>query len=443
MSYTDKQKVAYYKRLYQQSRSRPSYTKKRNFSRKKTTTRGRYVNRRPRKNTGVGIGSSIKSIGNTISQITGSSIPRTIGDIVGNGIQYFTGRGAYEVKENIFLKNGNPDMPPIVNSDNGGGVIVRRSEYLCDIITSDTAGAFNIQSFFINPGLAESFQWLSQIAPNFEEYVPEGIYYEFKSTSSDALNSTNTALGTVIMAAEYNSILPNFTSKQAMENYEGGISCKPSCSMRYFVECARNRTVLSDLYTRSGSVPPGTDQRFYDLANFQIATYGMQGTSVNVGELWVTYQFSLRKPKLSSIFGNSIFFTQALFTGIDNSNPLGTAITYSQGTTWPFLSNTNTVLALQSYGVPLSFYFNVTWSGSSSVSVLMPTLTFSDGITATLIAAIGNTVSIGTCSKSYYLQIDANTLTTITFSTASIALPTGSPVCLLYMVQIPSSFVPI
>lgn len=38
--------------------------------------------------------------------------------------------------------------------------------------------------------------------------------YEYKSTSGDAISSTNNALGTVVMSAEYNVVSPPFSTKQ-------------------------------------------------------------------------------------------------------------------------------------------------------------------------------------------------------------------------------------
>jgi hypothetical protein len=56
--------------------------------------------------------------------------------------------------------------------------------------------------------------------------------------SADALNSTNTALGQVILSVQYDAANPPFTNKQAQEAYDGSISIKPSSSVLFGVECA-------------------------------------------------------------------------------------------------------------------------------------------------------------------------------------------------------------
>jgi len=200
----------------------------------------------------------------------------------------------------------------------GGGrtQVVTHREYLCDIYTSPTANTFQIQRFGINPGDAKTFPWLAQLACNYEEYRMCGLVFEFKTMSADALNSTNTALGSVIMATEYNSLLPTFASKYAMENYEFAQSCKPSSNMAHAVECSRGGAPMSELYVRgpSGQNASG-DIRMYDLGAFQIATTGMQGTSVNIGELWVSYCCELIKPKLCASLGDAIASAHYFGTG--------------------------------------------------------------------------------------------------------------------------------
>lgn len=66
--------------------------------------------------------------------------------------------------------------------------------------------------------------------------------------------------------------------------------------MIHAIECERSQTTLSEQYIRFGAVPAGADPRFYDLGRFSIATVGMQAASVNIGELWVSYDIEFLKP---------------------------------------------------------------------------------------------------------------------------------------------------
>ena len=233
--------------------------------------------------------------------------------------KYLTGFGDYAMPAILPQKNTLMDAitangPPALYSTTARSLVVRHREFIGDVITGPDSG-FNITNFSINPGLYETFPWMSTIAQNFEQYRVNGMVFEFKSTSADALNSTNTALGTVIMATEYNSDSPAFTTKQQMENHEFANSAKQSCSILHPIECARNLTTISELYTRTGDVPSGQDLRLYDLGRFGIATVGQQGANVNIGELWVTYEIELLKPQLPDGVN---------FLGVDRFNCSGT-----------------------------------------------------------------------------------------------------------------------
>ena len=219
-----------------------------------------------------------------------------IGRLFGSG-DYVQG----PIPSNNVFYNGK-ELPNFAAKGGYANVICHR-EYIKDITSSSVAGNFQLESFDVNPGLPTTFPWLAVVAQCYEEYKIHGMVFEFKSTSADALNSTNTALGTVIMATSYNAAAPDFISKQQMENYEFASSARPSVSQMHGLECAADQTPIVQRIVRSGSVPSGQDQRWFDLANFQIASVGMQGTSVNIGELWCTYCIEFLKPKLPLTVG--------------------------------------------------------------------------------------------------------------------------------------------
>jgi len=200
-------------------------------------------------------------------------------------------------KENSLMSSLMVNGPPSLQSTRARSFTFRHREYLADVITGATS-AFSINSYPLNPGMPDTFPWLSTIAQNFEQYRIRGMVFEFKSTSADALNSTNTALGSVIMATDYNADSDTFESKAQMENHEFASSARQSCSMLHAIECKPSQTSISELYIRNETPPTGQDLRLYDLGRFSIATVGQQGASVNIGELWVTYEVELFKPMI-------------------------------------------------------------------------------------------------------------------------------------------------
>lgn len=239
---------------------------------------------------GGGLGSAFGPVGTGIGSFLGGKL--------GHLIETVTGFGDYKVDQNSILTGG-MSPPQVVNSINNGGFIIRHREYLGDILGTI---AFTNQSFLIQPGLNVSFPWLSQIANSFEQYRLRGVLFEFNSTSSDAVLSTATssALGSVIMMTDYDVADDPPTSKRQMLNAEFSCSTKPSKSAIHPIECKKQLSAQSILYTRSvEAVPVGFDQRLYDFGRFNIATEGMQANGGSVGELWITYEIELLKPQYS------------------------------------------------------------------------------------------------------------------------------------------------
>lgn len=366
-----------------------------------------------------------------------------LGGMIGKGLgslgASILGLGDYKINKNIFL---NGRLPEFKNRSEGGGTVIRFQEYLGDIISSSVAGQFNIQEFDINPALSQTFPWLSQIAMNYEQYSFEGLVFCFKSTSADSLNSTNTALGTVIMATNYDSSDPAFASKGEMMNYEFSSSCKPSETCLHMIECAPKQSVLSELYTRPGTVPSGDDQRMYDLGKFQIATTGLQGTSVSIGELHVTYQVRLLKPKLFVSIGEEINFYHATNANYSSASPLGTANTiaaYSGNNLSVTVAPTTITFPLQNVVQNYRIEFN--WIGSvASAGVAYPVFTVTNGtlddnLGAPQAALAGSTIMMYAIS----LKTTGNsTVPVLTLSGAGV-FPTGTQVLNINICQQPNS----
>jgi len=242
-------------------------------------------------------------LGTAIGGAAYGPVGAAVGGVVGSGVQslirHVTGFGDYEVSQNFFTTN--QDAVPDFSNDARCTIVTHR-EYIMDVVTGPisvgTSTNFNLNTFAINPGLNTTFPWLNQIAANYEEYVVQGMLFEFKTNSATAVSSTNTALGTVILATQYNSLAPDFVNKQQMENYDFAQSAVPSESILHAIECDPKKTVTGGkFYVRAPLDAPG-DVRLYDIGKFSIATQGMQRTNTTLGELWVTYKICFLKPRL-------------------------------------------------------------------------------------------------------------------------------------------------
>jgi hypothetical protein len=207
------------------------------------------------------------------------------------------GLGAYSVKSNSLFSDSS--QVPVMHSANET-IRVTHREYIGDVFSSGAAGAFQVVTYPLQPGVRTVFPWLSRLAASFQEYSVLGFVAMFKSNSGEALNSTNTALGSVVMTASYNPAQPPFNSKTDMLNSMWAVEGKPSSNLMLPIECDPSQNPRGIHFIRTGAVTAERDS--YDLCDIHVATVGCQGTNVNLGQLWFSYDIELRKP--SAFVGN-------------------------------------------------------------------------------------------------------------------------------------------
>jgi len=381
----------------------------------------------------------------------GGLIGSKLGELAGGSLQGLlaavTGLGDYQVKENVFLDGRLPEM---INMPAGGGTVIRFQEYLGDVTTSPTIGEFDIQSYEINAANPETFPFLSQIAANYEQYCFEGIIFQYKSTSADALNSTNTALGSVMMATQYDSLDPVFDSKLDMLNYEFSSSCKPSEDVLHMVECAPRQTSVSELYTLyNQGVPSNADPRLYNLGRFSIATIGFQAANVRVGQLHVTYQVRLLKPKLFVSLGKtSLFSLHTLGNGtapvFSNTEPLGISSSIPDAN---IKSNTSEVIieptkiTLPASSAKLAYRIEAYWYGTVAVAITMPTVSIITNGTVSSLQGVGATLTSNSCMLMIGVQTGGNDqVCAVDFSISGVALPAGNQQVIVRVMQVDPTF---
>lgn len=304
---------------------------------------------------------------------------------IGAALGTLLGSGAYRMNtlanSLVQSESGLSVQVPYMHSNNDTFKL-RHREYLRDISSTTD---FTLASYPINPGVASSFPWLSSIALNFTEYRFTGLAYEFKSTSADALNSTNTALGTVIMAPKYNLEAAEFVSKMEMEAQMGAVSCKPAQSMVCLVECAPSENVFAKQFVRTGEEIQAS--LLYDLGEMTLATVGSQASAV-IGELWVTYEIELSKPKFGAgaLLQNGLWYNSWTPTSDSNITPIGTALDRTvvhdnfpgQGVTIPADGSGDRVIYLPPHIVG-AYLLVIEWDGLG-VGFVAPSHTLSSGL---------------------------------------------------------------
>lgn len=281
------------------------------------------------------------------------------GSTAGELISKITGWGDYTVSQNSILKTPmKMGLSAAQFSQSSRGVEISHREFLGDISGSDP---FRIKSLNINPGLSESFPWLSRVAANYEQYEFLGLVYEFRPTSG-SIAGASPALGVVVFATNYDSLDTTFTSKQQMESYQFATSVVPCEGMSHPVECDPADMIMKNHYVRTQAAPAGSDQRMYDWGKFQYATKGMQSEYV-CGELWVTYHVRLIFPRIDPNVSTEIVHLSSSTESATTAAPFQGAIAVSDPYGW--ISGPTPVLSYDNTGItffnPGRYHIAASW----------------------------------------------------------------------------------
>jgi hypothetical protein len=365
----------------------------------------------------------LSALGSAAGGYLGGPVGAILGKGAGDLISKITGFGAYKVNRNTLL-TGNT-VPSFRGS--GDGVEICHREFVANV---KSVTGFAVGDFHINPGLAQTFPFLSQIAAYFEEYDMMGLVFEYRPSSGSAVSGTNPAMGVVVYATDYNALAPNFISKQQMESYEYSCSCVPFESMLHPVECAPRNNALDTLYIRTSNTGTSTaDLRLYDMGKFQVAATGQQASGNDIGELWVTYHVKLKKPRIDPVANARVDHIQSSAYGSGTAaDPLGTiggiltsgsslnAVSNITSNSFVIATPGNYMIVERVYSSGADMSTSATLSFGSNISALpvqVDSTSFDDNdVSSVLNPSTGaNAISILTCSVNAYDTGSDNTIT--------------------------------
>lgn len=206
----------------------------------------------------------------------------------------WTGLGDYDIQYNSLI-TGRGGMNNLHVSSQGRGTTIRYREYLGDIAVHPTVvGQFNVRKFEVNPANVLTFPWLAAIAVQYDQYIPQGIIFEFRTTTTDA--TTNSAIGSVICSTQYDVDEVDPSSKGGMLNTAYSSEAKMSEDLVHGVECEPTELANNLYYTRIVGAAQRGDIADYDLCNTYFATQGgslLAGTII--GSVYVHYEFTFLK----------------------------------------------------------------------------------------------------------------------------------------------------
>jgi len=310
----------------------------------------------------------------------GRQVGKLAGNLIGLGIDKIWGSGDYVVSGSTPASNtllSSPYGVPAMHSTTDSYRVFKR-EYIADVSTQ-TGLVVNV--YPINPGLASLFPWLSGIASVFQEYTIHGMAFEYKSTCANAVASTNSAMGSVIMGVVYDSDEPPPSTKSGLLNLSWANDARPSENFLTFVECDKSQSPFETLYIRTGNLSSNnTDYNTHDFGRLVLASVGAQ-TSFSCGELWVTYDIELKKPIPASVAqGNTQYVPNFHFNSLySNARPLtgaGAVSVRNNGLSAQVFANAASQDTILLPNPSNGFYeLSISWDNSGSVSVTYPSVT--------------------------------------------------------------------
>jgi hypothetical protein len=179
-----------------------------------------------------------------------------------------------------------------------GSSRVTHEEYIRDITTS-ASGAYKLDRLQINPGILDSFPWLSQIAANYESYRFAKLEFKFKTSMP------TTASGFVMYTPDSDPTEQSPTEKKIQLQMEHTKRCPVWNDMSLPIPVSRFLDRYKEYYVRDGPVNNQgvVDLKLYDACSLYISTEqvtlpGVFNTPVDIGELWVSYVVDLLHPQL-------------------------------------------------------------------------------------------------------------------------------------------------
>lgn len=199
----------------------------------------------------------------------------------------------------------------------GTDIMIHNREMVAQLTSTGTS--FHLMyNVTINPGIFQSFPWMSPIANQYE-------YYEFTKLNYSFVPSVPTsASGNVYLAVDYDVADAPPISAMIMSSWQGTVSGNVWSPLNYSVrkeELARFRT---ERYVwDAATVPSGTDPRTYHFGHVYAAAEGVSAGVI--GTIWVDYSVKLSVPELDLSNSSSSAQLQCNCTAADKANPYGSS----------------------------------------------------------------------------------------------------------------------
>jgi len=357
------------------------------------------------------------------------SVGAAAGSGLGAAVSKWLGQGDYSVRSNTLVTSLKPDGSIPAMHRNDQTITVRHKEFVGELRGNTTFTT--AYRYPLNPGLATTFPWLHTIASQYSEYRIKGLVFHFVPTSGQSVASANTALGSVMFQTSYRATEDAPTSKLEMMNEYWASEGRPCDEICHPIECDPKENPFNIQYVRTGTLSPSENILMYDLGVTTVAVTGQQANGNVLGDIWMSYEIELKKPRLTGLNTEATRSIQQFTnSGVSQASPLGAIELKSTIDGVVATSNSLT------FPANLSGEYILAWAYTSAASIAGMSLTYSGGVSniVTTVTAVGSSSGILTT----VLRLDPSAASsTLTFNVATL---TGTPTTALRISEYNSGF---
>lgn len=224
---------------------------------------------------------------------SGSRIGGSLANTAFGKISRIVGHGDYHVENttvtNSLMKSGN------VRSSFGNisNTRVRHREYIGDLVA--TKSSYEVHSFPVQPGSAQTFPVLSQLASVYTKYKMHGLVVELESQVSEFVALPS--MGKIAVTFDPNQGSAPPVGMAPLLNMCNAVESKPSRNLIYPIECDPKSLPYNEYFIRVGDTPyqAGVAE---DMGVIYVATNGLPSSyftdgPITLAAIWVTYDVEL------------------------------------------------------------------------------------------------------------------------------------------------------
>lgn len=190
---------------------------------------------------------------------------------------------------------------PVINSSQNTSRVVHR-ELIANIVGSAT---FSVPfSFPLNPGMSQTFPWLSVIAQQWEQYRFNSLRFCYYTRTG------TTTIGSLQLIADYDAADSAPLSEFIASSYQDVVEDAPWKDIFCELKSSSLHAMGPRKYIRTGPLAANLDIKTYDSGTMFVGTTDASG-SPPWGKLWVEYDVTFSVPQISLVGPSSNTYLHA------------------------------------------------------------------------------------------------------------------------------------